>query len=66
MNMTFFKYQGPGNDFVILDNRDNTFPKENVKLINFLCDRRFGIGGDGLMLLENSDKHDFKNHFKGV
>ena len=60
MTYTFYKYQGTGNDFVILDNRDLTFPKNDTKLINFLCDRRFGIGADGLMLLENDNSTDFK------
>jgi diaminopimelate epimerase len=60
MEYTFYKYQGTGNDFVILDNRDETFPKNDTKLIAFLCDRRFGIGADGLMLLENDESTDFK------
>ncbi len=57
--LEFYKYQGTGNDFVIIDNRKNTFDGSDEKLVNFLCDRRFGIGADGLMLLENHDTLDF-------
>ena len=60
MNLTFYKYQGTGNDFVMIDNRTLFFPKENVQLVAHLCDKRFGIGGDGLILLENDEATDFK------
>lgn len=60
MKFNFYKYQGTGNDFVILDNRTQEFPKNDTKLIEKICDRRFGIGADGLMLLENETGFDFK------
>lgn len=56
----FYKYQGTGNDFVMIDNRTDFFSKKDTALIRFLCDRRFGIGGDGLILLENDESVDFK------
>jgi diaminopimelate epimerase len=60
MQLEFYKYQGAGNDFVMIDNRSGFFPKDNTQLIAHLCDRRFGIGGDGLILLENDTDTDFK------
>ncbi|MDP5081364.1 MAG: diaminopimelate epimerase [Winogradskyella sp.] len=60
MTMTFFKYQGTGNDFIIVDNRQNLIDKNNTKRIAQLCDRRFGIGADGFILLETDEISDFK------
>ena len=57
--MTFYKYHGTANDFIIIDNRKSIF-KNNTNLIKNICNRRTGIGADGLILLENSDKADFE------
>ncbi len=58
MKFSFFKYQGVGNDFIIVDNRNNEISLLD-KQINQLCDRRFGIGADGLMLLETHQELNF-------
>ena len=60
MDKNFYKYQGTGNDFIIFDNRSLFFPKRNNELISTLCNRHFGIGADGLILLENDKNSDFK------
>jgi len=63
MSVKFYKYQGTGNDFIMIDNREGIF-KNDTKLVNHLCDRKFGIGADGLILLENSE--DAEDNFKMV
>lgn len=60
MSIHFNKYQGAGNDFIIIDNRDGNFNPENSELINRMCDRRFGIGADGLILVSYSKEADYE------
>ena len=61
MKIPFYKYQGTGNDFVVIDNRQLLLSKNDTKMIRFFCDRRFGIGADGLMFLElpENERDDF-------
>ena len=60
--MEFFKYQAAGNDFILLRslNRRAELPEQEIIR---LCDRRYGIGADGLIILENSPVHDFSMRF---
>jgi diaminopimelate epimerase len=66
--MIFYKYQGAGNDFLIADNRDGhlkeiggvLYAEGWSKSIADICDRRYGVGADGVMLLEDSDSYDFR------
>lgn len=59
MKITFSKFHGAGNDFVIIDDREKSFGNDAGK-IRFLCDRHFGIGADGLLLLQNEPGYDFR------
>lgn len=60
MKIKFQKYQGAGNDFVILDNRNNEFSNLDTEQVKKLCDRHFGVGSDGLMMLNNKAGYDFE------
>ena len=60
MQLEFYKYQGTGNDFVILDNRDGKYNDLTAKQVKQICNRRFGIGADGLMLLNTKKYIDFE------
>ena len=59
MKISFFKYEGTGNDFILLDNRDEKYSALNRSQVEFLCNRNFGIGADGLILLEKKAPYDF-------
>jgi diaminopimelate epimerase len=59
MKVEIFKYQGTGNDFVILDNREDKY-QLTKKQVNHICSRHFGVGADGLMLLGKKNGYDFE------
>lgn len=60
MKFIFEKYQGTGNDFILLDNRKNIYDGVTKEQVKSMCDRHFGIGADGLMLLNNKQGYDFE------
>ena len=61
MELNFTKYQGAGNDFIIINALEQEkMPRLSQSQISILCDRHFGVGGDGLMILEKSTSSDFK------
>lgn len=60
ITITFNKYQGAGNDFVMIDNRKGFVNPDDTVLINRLCDRRFGIGADGLILISDYEGLDYE------
>jgi diaminopimelate epimerase len=59
MKIHFYKYQGTGNDFILVDNRDERL-QLSQEHIAFMCNRRFGIGADGLMELKTAPGYDFR------
>ncbi len=60
MEITFYKYHGAGNDFILVDNRGEVFPEDRDPLIASLCARHTGIGADGLILIEQDPEADFR------
>jgi len=60
MDLKFYKYQGTGNDFILIDNRDGQLKKFSSDIISWLCNRKYGIGGDGFMILDAHPEYDFK------
>ena len=63
MDISFSKYQGTGNDFVLIDNMNGMYTGMELEQIKHLCNRKFGIGSDGLIMLNASDKNDFYMDF---
>lgn len=63
--VTFYKYQGTGNDFIMIDNRNNQLSLSTDQIVK-LCDRRFGIGADGVILIEpgkSEGSHFYSNYY---
>jgi diaminopimelate epimerase len=60
MELLFYKYQGTGNDFIMIDDRGQIFEEDDLDLVRRLCDRKFGIGGDGLILIKEKEGFDFE------
>lgn len=60
MKLYFVKYEGAGNDFILVDNRSRIVNHEQPRLISRLCNRRFGIGADGILFLQNRPGFDFE------
>ncbi|MEO6330534.1 MAG: diaminopimelate epimerase [Ginsengibacter sp.] len=66
MKIDFFKYQGTGNDFILLDNRMEQYNMLDKEQIKFLCNRHFGIGADGLIMLSKNEKTDFEMKYRNA
>jgi diaminopimelate epimerase len=63
MQIYLYKYQGTGNDFIILDNRKKDYSDLTAAHIRHICDRKFGVGADGLMLLNEKAGYDFEMRY---
>ena len=64
MNLPFEKYQASGNDFILINDKFQKFPLHNSNRIRFLCDRKFGIGADGLIIIRNHSSFFISTSFK--
>lgn len=64
MQFRFEKWHGTGNDFVLVDDRQATFPVEDIAVVQRICDRHFGIGSDGLILLQQALAPDSDFHME--
>ncbi|MCH9631234.1 MAG: Diaminopimelate epimerase [Chlamydiia bacterium] len=60
MKVNFSKFEAAGNDFIMIDDRKEQFPEEDEALVQKLCHRQFGIGADGVILVQNSSRGDYK------
>jgi len=61
MKIPFEKFQGTGNDFILIDQRKKKYlTRKDVKIVRQMCDRNFGIGADGLILLQKKKGFDFE------
>ncbi len=63
MRLPFWKMHGAGNDFILADNREGTFPAGDTAWVSDACRRRTGVGSDGLVLIETSTEADFRMRF---
>lgn len=64
MELRFSKWHGTGNDFILVDDRTGVFPSGDRDLIRHLCDRHFGIGSDGLILIQAAREEDLQYHME--
>jgi diaminopimelate epimerase len=62
-SVAFYKISAAGNDFILIDNRRRLLPRSPVKLVSRWFHRKFGIGADGVILLEESSKADFRMRY---
>ena len=60
MDINFYKYQGTGNDFIMIDGRSFSLGPDPIPYVQQLCHRKFGIGADGLILIQTHEDYDFE------